>query len=214
MPKKIIQYTKEQQRFIDEVICPALIGSTDKDIVSVTYDLNGKILHVTNAFARMFGYYDGEQVSGSGISKVKVLADSNLTNKLNNVRLKVIKTEQPAYYIVFAHYSYGFDAHAVYHYPLFMEDGSIIASRSISKRFTLFNPVSMFNNFFIKQSRKRKKKLNPDIELNPFEYRILFLLYVGLTQYEMAYFVEVSRGRLAQIFTELYGTVNKVSEVS
>jgi hypothetical protein len=158
----------------------------------------------------MFGHYDKDDIYGKDISKIRGLRDNKLINKLNNIRRKVVKTEIPAHYIVFAYYSYGFDAHFVYNYPIFMEDGSVIASRAISKKFTLFNPLTIFNSFFVK-SINRKRKVIPNAELSPLEYRILFLLHVGLRQHEMASLVEVSRSRLGQILMELY-TKFKVSD--
>lgn len=202
MPKKIIQHTLEQQKFIDEILLPSLIGTVDKDISAVTYDLNGKVIHATNAYARLNNYLDWHEVVGKTIADINVFKEDKLSKTLTSIRHKVIREERTIYYIVFANYSYGFDAHAVYNFPLFMPDGSVIATQVISKKFNLFNPVNLFNKFSAKKIKKRKLALN--VEFSELEYNILFLMVIRLTQEESAFFVKLSRSRLAQILTDLY----------
>ena len=200
----LVQYTEKQQIFIEEIVKPVLTGVINKEIVSVTYDLNGHILNATNAFAKLYEYYDWQEVIGKSISDLKTLKNDKLTTKLNQIRQKVIKSEKPIYYVLFANFSYGFDAHASYHYPLFMPDGSVVATRVISKKFVLFNPVTLFNQFCINQSKRKKKKIKVTVELSQLEYNIIFLLSIGLTQQEMSFFIKLSRSRLAQLMTNLY----------
>ena len=196
-----MKYTQTQQNFLDQVLLPALSGSKTKNISALVYDLNGKIIFATDLCEKLINYKDKGSLVGKTAADLTIYRYGNYYKELEKIRKRVIHKEKTIYYILFNYFSYGFDAHAIYQFPVFMPDGSIVATKTIGKRYDLFNPVICFNQFI-----RKEKKLNIDninnINFTDLEYKIMFLLYIGLTQEEAALFLGISRGYLGKTLTK------------
>lgn len=194
----------DKNLYIQEVILPFLNGDKDRPISSVCYNLDGNIIFASNVFARSFGYQSNEDVIGRNILDIQPSNDCEYILQVEKIRKLVIKKQESMFHINFLGFSYGFDSRGVLSFPLFMPNGEIVATNSISKQFNWFNPSECFNKLmdlktdFRPQTTEIEQKI---IEvLTPKEYELLFLFSIGLTHDEVAKFMSMSRSNVTKLF--------------
>jgi predicted DNA-binding protein (UPF0251 family) len=194
---------QSSEEFIQNYLLPTWIGAENKKINTVIYDIEGKIIFITNNFANLFNCHNWRLVVGKKLQETMREPDPDMEaffKDIDSIRMKVVNTQNLEKYITIKNYAYGLDAFVVFHYPIFMEDGTLVATQAISKRMTNYHPLINFNKIF-QTSIESNTQTNAwaHFSLTEEEYEILFLLNLGLTQDEAADLHGISRSKLAKI---------------
>lgn len=197
------------QDFINTVVIPYFIGAAHKNLASAIFDLDGKIIIATDLFAKYILAEKWMNIKGVTVFDIEGISEEAKVN-FEKIRRKVIQKQDVVHYVNFYHYSYGFDAHLVSHFPIFMPNGTVAATRSVTQSYNLFNPVVCFNKFIKENSQLQTNQSNQEVimQFTQLEYKVIFLITAGLTQAETALFLAVSRSKVAQILTNVYSLIS------
>ena len=186
------------ENFTQQVIVPFFIGMVDKNIISTVYDLDGNILVITNLHAKLWGYRHYKEMVGKSLSElIKCDKFAARIAKLDQIRQEVITKEKMITYINFFPYNDSIAMLLCYHFPVFAPDGTVIATRILAEQTSMFNHSIEIHHQFKNDSTSQSNKiiLSPDkIKLTTREEEILYLLKIGLSQEEVAYYLGISRG--------------------
>ncbi len=189
--------------FLANVVIPYLSGTKHKPLRTMCRNLAGEIIFATDLFARVLKYDSTEELLGKQLREVHLIKDEDFHLLQEDIRLKVINTGEAILYINFYGLEQGFSSRSIYHHPIFMPNGKIVATALVAKQFTWFNPVACFNkitnlNFNASDNSHGISEKLIAI-LGEREYEILFLLSIGLTQDEVAIFMSMSRSNIAKL---------------
>lgn len=193
----------DSQSFIDNVIIPFCMGSVDLDDSFIVHGADGRVIIASNKLAQSIGFDDWQAIRGKTDAELNLAPDNeSIHDDWDNLRNMVMREERAVYYINFLNYSYGFDAHANFIFPLFMPNGKVVATRVVVKKFNWLNPISCFNR--LRNDPLTESQVVPTIHdmFNEREYNIVFALYIGLTQHEASIFLNISRSNIAKILNQ------------
>lgn len=192
--------------FLSNVIVPYFWGSIEKNINSVIYDIDGKIVVCTNKFAQMMGHNKWQQLKGKTILEYSVQmpqVDPNFYDNLEEIRKKVISECSNFQYVNFLYSAHGITSQMVYHFPIFMPNGEVVGSRVIANR---FNMVDDAINKFMEYLQKYERDIeldstlkNNEVNLNENEYSIIFLIGAGLNIEEISVFLDKPSNHILNI---------------
>jgi hypothetical protein len=183
--------------FLNDVITPYFWGSIDKNIKSVIYDIDGKILLCTNKFAQMMGYDNWQELKGKTIPEYSIQMpqiDPNFYQNLEEIRKRVVSESLNFQYVNFLYSAHGITSQMVYHFPIFMPNGSVVGSRVISNKFNMVDEaISKFMDYLKECENNLSLSSKPktsEVNLTDREYSIIFLIGAGLSIEEISIFLD------------------------
>ncbi|MFN8770247.1 MAG: hypothetical protein ACK5Z5_05920 [Neisseriaceae bacterium] len=198
-----------QKSFLENVVTPYFMGSIKKNIYSVIYDIDGKVFLCTEPFARMLGYNNWQEMKGKTITDFAAQmpqCDPDFYSNLEMIRQRVITERSSLEYINFGYNANGIVSHMVHHFPIFMPNGEVVASRVIANNFDIVDKG--INKFMAYLKRNKAKLLDTEnntssvrigIALSDREYAIVFLVAAKFTLEEISIFLDISPNKVLNI---------------
>lgn len=203
-----MSYNKKD--FLNNVVAPYFMGSIKKGLYSVVYDLDGKVFLCTNQFARMFGYDKWQSMRGKSIMDFAVQmpqCDPDFYNNLEMIRQRVITESSGIQYINFLYNASGIVSQMVHHFPIFMPNGEVVASRVVANDFNIVD--TGINKFMSFVKRNKSKLLNNNdtkklfsligADLSDREYSIVFLIAAKFNLEEVSIFLDIPIDKIMNI---------------
>ncbi|MBX9598125.1 MAG: sigma-70 region 4 domain-containing protein, partial [Burkholderiales bacterium] len=168
-------------------------------------NLSSYFLTFFNIFYWASEQLPNKELIGLNITQVQPTDDIEFIAQVERIRKRVIKTEESLFHINFLGFNYGFDSRGVLSFPIFMPNGKVIGTNSVSKQFNWFNPTECFANLIDRHNHHRLHTTDVEQQivqaLTPKEHEILFLFSIGLTHDEVAKFMSMSRSNVTKIFS-------------
>ena len=176
-------------------------GMVNKEILSIAYDLDGRVVIATNLQAKLCGYQDYRDLIGKTLFKLLPKTKfQKIVLKLDSIRQEIISTEKMISYVNFFPYQNNLAMLLCYHQPVFSATGEIIGSMMLAKQSSIFKHTLKINQLF-RQSNKFNTNLDSiqiPQNLTKREEEILYLLTIGLDQKTIAKYLGVTRGTISK----------------
>lgn len=209
-----------KEMFINSVVIPSITGSLTAPIDLTLYDTEGKVILLSELAIHNLGLSKKEEVIGLSYKD----ADSKLVRSLCNtteedvedlllMAQKIHKLQQISITkkIALSHvdiipYNNTFEAMLINNLPICAPDGEVVALQAIATKYKLFGLYDylkqMHNSIEKPYEYKITKGTQLPIKLSKREHEILFILMAGISQYEAAQFLNITRGTVSKILTD------------
>lgn len=192
------------EEFINEILLPLFHGSIDKPMISLIYDLNGKVITATDSIAQLWSLVKGKELIGKTIAEIFPVQEyGNLTQGLSDIRQEVIEQEKMVNYVCFIPKKEHLATIISHHFPIFTPDGRVIASQVVVNYSNILNNSLLLKQQFISVTKYAKNSINlKNIKLTLKQEQILFLITLGFSQREAADYLGIARGTVAKVLSK------------
>lgn len=214
-------------KFLDDVVIPYFSGfQLSNNIDICLFSADSVLLSISQVMPRKFQLNAHELIGKSIkyltpeiVKHVCNVDDSNLDEvfrELQKVSLLndiVVKDKIAINYIDVLPYKNYFDATLVVHIPIFDHDGNVVAIQILSTTYYLFGLSDYLQSnahFFESNSSLLKpiKIQKSQTSLSTRQHEVLFLLLSGMTQTDIATFLELKRGTISTVVHNLCNKFN------
>ncbi len=188
-------------RYIENIIIPFFTGFVEKNLLSVIYDLNGRIIIATNQFAQFIGYSNWHEIKSRTLSDL-IHIGSNLLKQQNRIRKSIIRHESAVTHLNILPFNGSTITVMVFHIPLFNRNGVVIATRAIWHRVNLMDLILNLNAGMTDFDSTKNDFDSSRINLTPRQNEIVFLLAIGFSQNYIASYLSISRGTVSKLLND------------
>ncbi len=206
-----------ENEFIDKVLLPYCKGYTNTNINIALFHLDGTLLYTTPMIADNMSI-PMEKLLGIAyknatpeiIKQACEINDAKDINSIMNIVQQIgelhdiiIKDKVLINYIDFIPYK-NYEAHLVNYFPVFDNNGEVVAAQMMSAKFYLFGIADYLNELKDKNHlTSLQTKTKGHLILPERQHEVLFLLLSGMNQNEIALFLDLSRGSISRIIGRL-----------
>lgn len=187
--------------YIENIIIPFFTGFVEKNLLSVIYDLNGRIIIATNQFAQFIGYSNWHEIKSRTLSDL-IHIGSNLLKQQNRIRKSIIRHESAVTHLNILPFNGSTITVMVFHIPLFDGAGVVIATRAIWHRVNLMDLILNLNAGMTDFDSTKNDFDSSRINLTPRQNEIVFLLAIGFSQNYIASYLSISRGTVSKLLND------------
>lgn len=214
-------------KFLDDVVIPYFNGFKSSENIDIClFSADNILLATSQVMPRKF-QFDFRDLIGKSlksldseiIKKICNVDDDNLEDVLNELEKVallndiVVKDKITLKYIDLLPYKNYFDAMLVIHIPIFDPRGEVVAIQILSTTYYLFglSDYLQTNAQFFKSSSALLKPIKvqkTQTTLSIRQHEVLFLLLSGMTQTDIATFLELKRGTISTVVHNLCNKFN------
>lgn len=214
-------------KFLDDVVMPYFSGfQLSNNIDICLFSADSVLLSISQVMPRKF-QFDSRELIGKSLKSLTPeiikhicnVDDDNLDDvfgelqKVSCLNDIVVKDKITINYIDLLPYKNYFDATLVVHIPIFNQVGEVVAIQILSTTYYLFGLSDYLHtnaHFFENNSALLKpiKIQKSQTTLSPRQHEVLFLLLSGMTQTDIAVFLELKRGTISTVVHNLCNKFN------
>lgn len=207
------------QSFVQDILLPYFHGFSQSDVDVTLYSPDSRILAISQNTPRTL-QIDWQEFIGVSLKEISpeiILricdtqpseVDLVIRQFAEIVRLNdIIVAEKVAInYIDIIPYKNFFESFLVVKFPVFDTQGNVVAIQSLATKFYFFGMADYLSSIEKKEKFTRPQnvyKKTVKIDLTNRQHEILFLLLCGMTQTDIATFLELKRGTISTVVNHL-----------
>jgi hypothetical protein len=200
--------------YLQENIIPGFLPLVNQDINAILWSYKNTILCATNNYAKSLGFSSWQKMQDLSFSNPdkniipilkscppdKALYAIEVFKKIAQLRQAVLARGLPINIILIHPFNCTFKTHLLINFiPVFHPKGNVIAVQMFMHSFTLFgiyDYLSGNNEFNMPTIISNPNQL--PIPLSARQHEILFLLIIGLSQYDIAEILNIGRSTVSK----------------
>ncbi|AUR51697.1 helix-turn-helix transcriptional regulator [Aquella oligotrophica] len=212
--------TKAKETFINNVVIPSITGLLTAPIDITLYDTNGKVITASDLAVHNLGLSKKEEILGLSYKDadsklIKSLCSTieedlddllRMAQKIHKLQQISITKKIALSYVDIIPYNNSFEAMLINNLPICAPNGEVVALQATATKYKLFGIYDylkqMYNSIEKTYEYKITKGSQLPIKLSKREHEILFILMAGISQYEAAQFLNITRGTVSKLLTD------------
>lgn len=204
---------EEKHTYLKENIIPSFMPLVSRNVYSIIFDYDYKVLICTESSAKSVGFDKWEDMVGLSFRDhndpdmaAKIFGDQyrdeskryihEYAEKIHEVQKRVFTDQNVISFLDLLPYKGELKSYIVTYVPIFHPSGEVIAIQSFAARSRFFSHKEYFNRIL---DSKEGLDLFYSVDLTTREHEIMFLLANGSTQDQISQILKVSRSTIANI---------------
>lgn len=197
-----MKLNEAEQNFLQNCVIRSFEGTNKHDLSLAIYNKDGQVVFSTNQFCQELGINNSEQLLNKTLFEIN--DSEHACYERFNLQQDIITKQCEISYmlLVDGNKTANSDYKLIRHTPIFMPDGSVIGSleKGYSKDIMFRNFAEIITDEMhdITQVCPSHSKPLSHFKLTEKQHEIVFLLYLGLSQCEIAEILNISRGSVTK----------------